>query len=128
MEGKKVLLKVLPMKGLMRFGKKGKLSLRFIASLEVFERVGKVAYRFALPPSLARVHPVFHFRYFGSTMKKSHVLDFSTVQLDEKLTYEEELVVIVDRQVQKLRSKDISSVKVLWKGQQTEEGYLGVRI
>ncbi|XP_070045605.1 uncharacterized protein [Nicotiana tomentosiformis] len=101
------------MKGVMRLGKKGKFSPRYIGPFEILEKVGKVAYNLALPPSLSAVHSVFHFsmlqKYYGDL---SHVLDFSTVQLDEDLTYVEELVVILDRQVQKLRSKNIASVKV----------------
>ncbi|XP_070018226.1 uncharacterized protein [Nicotiana sylvestris] len=60
MVGEKVLLKVSPMKDIMRSGKKGKLSPRFICPFEVLRRVGEVAYELALPPSLSGVHPVFH--------------------------------------------------------------------
>ncbi|XP_070056777.1 uncharacterized protein [Nicotiana tomentosiformis] len=113
MEGEKVLLRVLPMKGVMKFGKKDKLSPRFIGPFEVLERVGEVAYRLALPPSLSGVYPVFHISMLRKYHKdKSHILDFSTVQLDGNLVYEEEPVAILDRQVRKIRSKDIASVKV----------------
>ncbi|XP_070020321.1 uncharacterized protein [Nicotiana sylvestris] len=79
----KVLLKVLPIKGVMRLGKKGKLSPQFIGSFEVLRRIGEVAQVFVLPPRLPGVHPIFHV----STLQKyisdpSHVLDFSIVQLD----------------------------------------------
>ncbi|XP_070020197.1 uncharacterized protein [Nicotiana sylvestris] len=96
---KKVILKVSPMKDIMRFGKKGKLSPRFIATFEVLRRVRETAYELALPPSQSGVHQVFHV----SMLRKYHtdlsdVLDFSTIQLDESLSYEEDLVSIVDRQ------------------------------
>ncbi|XP_070054904.1 uncharacterized protein [Nicotiana tomentosiformis] len=95
MVGKKVLLKFSPMKGIMRFEKKGKLSRRFISPFEVLRRVGEVAYDLALPPSLSGIHPVFHMsmlrRYHADL---SHMLDFSTIQLDESLGYEEEPVAI----------------------------------
>ncbi|XP_019228487.1 PREDICTED: uncharacterized protein LOC109209634, partial [Nicotiana attenuata] len=122
MVGEKVLLKVLPMKGIMRFEKKGKLSPRFIGPFEVLRRVGEVAYELALPPSLAGVHPVFHvsmLRKYHADL--SHVLDFSTIQLDESLGYEEEPVAIIDRQDRQLRSKKISAVRVQWRGQPVEE-------
>ncbi|XP_070010032.1 uncharacterized protein [Nicotiana sylvestris] len=86
-------------KGVMRFGKKGKLSPRFIVPFEVLRGVGEIAYKLALPPSLSGDHPVFHVsmhrRYHADL---SHVLDFSTIQLDESLSYEEEPVAIIDRQ------------------------------
>ncbi|XP_070006001.1 uncharacterized protein [Nicotiana sylvestris] len=117
MVGEKVLLKVSPMKGIMTFGKKSKLSPRFIGPFEVLRRIGEVAYELALLPSVSSVHPMFHVsmlrKYIGDP---SHVLDFSTVQLDDDLSYDVEPVVILERQVRKLRSKDIASVKVQWRG------------
>lgn len=122
MVGDKVLLKVLPMKGIMRFRKKDKLSPKFIGPFKVLKRVGEVAYELALPLSLLRVHSVFHVsmlqRYHTDL---SHVLDFSMIYLDESLGYEEEPVAIVARQDRKLRSKRISTVKVQWRGQPVEE-------
>jgi hypothetical protein len=58
--GDRVFLKVSPMRGVMRFGKKGKLSPRFIGPFEITQRVGKLAYRIALPPDLDEIHDVFH--------------------------------------------------------------------
>ncbi|XP_070003493.1 uncharacterized protein [Nicotiana sylvestris] len=119
MLGEKVLLKVSPMKGIMRFGKKGKLSPSFIGPFEVLKRVGEVAYELA---SLSGVLPIFYLfmlrRYHADL---SHVLDFSTIQLDESLGYADEPVAIVDRQVRQLRSKRISAVKVQWRSQLVEE-------
>ncbi|XP_070034435.1 uncharacterized protein [Nicotiana tomentosiformis] len=110
------------MKGVMRFKKKGKLSPRFIGPFKVLRHVGEVAYELALPPSLVGGHPVFYVfmlrKYHGDP---SHVLDFSSVQLDKDLSYVEELVAILDRQVQKPRSKKIASMKVHWRGQPVEE-------
>ncbi|XP_070019621.1 uncharacterized protein [Nicotiana sylvestris] len=109
-------------KGIMRFGKKGKLSPRFIGLFEVLRRVGEVAYEFALPPSLLGVYPVFYvsmFRRYHADL--SHVLDFNTIHLDESLGYAEEPVAIVDRQNCQLISKRISTVKVQWRGQPVEE-------
>ncbi|XP_070026135.1 uncharacterized protein [Nicotiana sylvestris] len=109
------------MKDVMRFGKKGKLNPRFIEPFEILDRVGEVAYRLALPPGLSIVHPVFHVsmfrKYHGDP---SHVLDFSIVKLDRELTYEEESVAILDRQVRQLRSKSYPSVCVQWRGHPVE--------
>ncbi|XP_070056705.1 uncharacterized protein [Nicotiana tomentosiformis] len=110
------------MNGVMRFVKKGKLSPRLIGPFEVLWRVEEVAYELALPPSLAGVHLVFHV----SMLRKyhddpSHVSDFSSVQLDKDLSYVEEPVAILDKQVRKLKSKNIASVKVQWSGQSVEE-------
>ncbi|XP_070031873.1 uncharacterized protein [Nicotiana tomentosiformis] len=113
-EGDYVFLKVSPMKGIMRFGRKGKLSPRYIRPYPILERIGLVAYRLALPPELSSVHPVFHVsmmrQYFHDP---SHVLDRQEVEVDGTLTYEEVPVAIVDRQVRRLRTKDVASVKVI---------------
>ncbi|XP_070010462.1 uncharacterized protein [Nicotiana sylvestris] len=100
----------------------GQLSPRYIGPFEILERVGGVSYKLALPPSLSAVHSVFHVsllqKYYGDP---SHVIDFSSVQLDKDLTYIEEPVAILDRHVQKLRSKNIVSKKVQWRGHPVEE-------
>ncbi|XP_070050580.1 uncharacterized protein [Nicotiana tomentosiformis] len=94
----KVLLRVSSMKGMMRFRKKGKLSPRYIGPFEMLEKVGEVTYRLVFPPSLSGVHPVFHVsmlqKYY---VDLSHVLDFSTVQLNKDLTYDVEPISILDR-------------------------------
>ncbi|XP_070002681.1 uncharacterized protein [Nicotiana sylvestris] len=80
MVGEKVLLMVSHMKGVMRFGKKGKFSPQFIGPFEVLRRIGEVAYELALPPSLSGVHQVFHVSMLWKYISDpSHVLDFSTV-------------------------------------------------
>ncbi|XP_070039720.1 uncharacterized protein [Nicotiana tomentosiformis] len=98
MVGEKVFLRVSPIKGVMRFGKKSKLIPRYIGPFEVHKKVGEVAYKIALPPSLSSVHPVFH----GSILQKYHgepsyVLVFRTIRLDGDLTYDVEPVANVDR-------------------------------
>nr|XP_033508942.1 uncharacterized protein LOC117273845 [Nicotiana tomentosiformis] len=86
MRGEKVLLKVSPVKGMMRFGKNGKLSSSF-SPFEILERVGEVAYRLALSPNLAGVHLLFYIFMLRNYLEdKSHVLDCSTMQIDEDLT------------------------------------------
>ena len=104
--GDLVFLKVSPMKGVMRFGKKEKLAPRYIGPFEIRSRVGEVAYRLVLPPELSRIHPVFHMSMLRKYIADpSHVLQPQTVELSEDLTYEEFLVAIVDRQIRQLRTK-----------------------
>ena len=74
--GDHVFLKVSPMKGVMRFGKKGKLSPRYVGSFEILNRVGSVSYRLALPPSFSHVHPVFHISMLRNT-SQTHLISFS---------------------------------------------------
>ncbi|XP_070046503.1 uncharacterized protein [Nicotiana tomentosiformis] len=122
MVGENVLLRVSPIKGVMRFKKKGKLSPQYIGPFDVLERIGKVAYKLTLPPSLLSVHLVFYIsilrKYFSDS---SHSLYMSTIQLDGDLTYDVESVASLDWQFRKLRSKYIASVKVQWRGQPVEE-------
>ncbi|XP_070015717.1 uncharacterized protein [Nicotiana sylvestris] len=110
------------MKGIIGFWKKGKLFPRYIGPFEILEKIGELAYKFALPTSLSAVHPIFHVsmfrKYHGNP---SHVLDFISVQLDKDLSYVEKPMAILDRQVRKLRSKDIALVKVQWSGQPVKE-------
>ena len=74
--GDHVFLKVAPMRGVLRFGKKGKLSPRFIGPFEILERVGAVAYKIALPPNLATVHNVFHVSMLQKyTPDPTHVIE-----------------------------------------------------
>ena len=72
-----VFLKVMPKRGVLRFGKHGKLSLRFIGPFKILERIGIVAYRFALPPSMTGVHEVFHVSMLRKyTPDPPHVVDW----------------------------------------------------
>ncbi|XP_070036966.1 uncharacterized protein [Nicotiana tomentosiformis] len=123
MVDEKVLLKVSMMKGITRLEKKGKLSRRFVGPFDVLRRVGEVSYELASPPRLSGVNPIFHVsmlcKYHAD---RSHVLDYSTVQLDESLGYEEEPVAIVDRQlrISWLRLGSSSGVKEPVNGLESE--------
>ena len=99
---------------MLRFGKKGKLSPRFIGTYEVLERIGPVAYRLALPPELVKLHDVFHvsmLRKYRSD--ESHILPVQEIQVQEDLSYDEEPKAILDREVKQLRNKKVPLVKVL---------------
>ena len=114
-------LKISPMKGVVRFGKKGKLSPRYVGPYEILQRVGKVAYELKLPSKLASVHPLIHV----SMLKKcigdpESILPIEGLGIKHYLSYEEVLVQILDRQVKKLRNKELVSVTVLWKNHLVE--------
>ncbi|XP_027769560.1 uncharacterized protein LOC114075258 [Solanum pennellii] len=109
-----VYLNISPIKGFMRFGKKGKLIPRYIRPYRIYKRVGDVAYELELPPELAAVHPVFHISILKKFMgDPSLIIPTENVEIKDRLSYEETLVQILDRQVRKLRIKEVASVMVL---------------
>ncbi|XP_070046023.1 uncharacterized protein [Nicotiana tomentosiformis] len=106
----------------MRFGKKGKLSPRYVGPYRIIQRIGQVAYRLELPTEMSLVYPVFHISMLKKVVRDpSLIVPVETIEVNEGLTYEEIPITILDRQVQKLRNKEIASVKVLWRNQQVEE-------
>ena len=122
--GDKVFLRVAPMKGVMRFGKNGKLSPKFVGPFEILERVGKVAYIIALPPALSGIHNVFHESMLRKNIPDlSHVLSYEPLQIREDLSYEEVLAEILDHKEQMLCNRPISWVKVLWKNHSVKEDF-----
>ncbi|KAL0560443.1 hypothetical protein IC582_000848 [Cucumis melo] len=120
--GDKVFLKVAPMRGVVRFERRGKLSPRFVGPFEILERIGPVAYRLALPPSLSTVHDVFHVSMLRKYVPDpSHVVDYEPLEIDENLSYTEQPVEVLAREVKTLRNKEIPLVKVLWRNHRIEE-------
>nr|GEW82654.1 putative reverse transcriptase domain-containing protein [Tanacetum cinerariifolium] len=112
--GDKVMLKFSPWKGVVRFGKRGKLNPKYVRPFKVLERVGDVAYKLNLPEELSRVHNTFHM----SNLKKCHADEPLAVPLDglhfdDKLHFVEEPVEIVDREVKQLKRSQIPLVKKL---------------
>ncbi|GKC66163.1 putative reverse transcriptase domain-containing protein, partial [Tanacetum coccineum] len=113
--GDKVMLKVSPWKGVVRFGKWGKLNPRYVGPFKVLEKVGSVAYNLELPQELSRVHNTFHV----SSLKKCYADEPLAVPLDglhfdDKLQFVEELVEIMDHEVKRLNQSRIPLVKVRW--------------
>ena len=105
-----------PKRGVVRFGKHGKLSPRFIGPFEILERVGTVAYRLALPPSMSGVHEVFHVSILRRyTPDLAHVVDWGQIEVDTDRTFEEGPVYIVDSLDRVLRRKTMRLVRVLWR-------------
>nr|GEZ70428.1 putative reverse transcriptase domain-containing protein [Tanacetum cinerariifolium] len=120
--GDKVMLKVLPWKGVVRFGKRGKLNPRYVGPFKVLERVRDVAYKLDLPKEISRLHNTFHM----SNLKKCHADEPLAVPLDElhfddKLHFVEELVEIVDHEVKRLKQSQILFVKVRWNSKRGPE-------
>nr|GFB35074.1 putative reverse transcriptase domain-containing protein [Tanacetum cinerariifolium] len=110
--GDKVMLKVSPWKGVVHFGKRGKLNPRYVGPLKVLEEIGKVAYKLDLPKELSRVHNTFHV----PNLKKCHVDEPLAIPLDgfhfdDKFHFVEEPVEIMDREVKRLKRSRIPLVK-----------------
>ncbi|GKB49849.1 putative reverse transcriptase domain-containing protein, partial [Tanacetum coccineum] len=120
--GDYVLLKVSPWKGVVRFGKKGKLAPRFVRPFEIIKKVGLMAYRLELPGELNGVHDTFHV----SNLKKCLADPTLQVPLDEirfdaKLNFVEEPVEILKRKFKKLKRSRIAIVKVWWNSKRGPE-------
>ena len=111
-----------PKRGVVRFGKRGKLSPSFIGPFEILERMGTVSYRLALPPSMAGVHEVFHVSMLReNTPDPAHVVDWGQIEIDTDETFEEGPVCIVDSRDRVLRRKIVRLVRVLWRHYGVEE-------
>ena len=120
--GDHVSLKVIPKRGVVRSSKRGKLSPRFIGPFEMLERIGNVAYRLALPPSMSGVHEVFHVSMLQKyTPDPAHVVDWGQIEVDMNGTFEEGPVCIVDSRDRVLRRKTVRLVRVLWQHYGVEE-------
>ena len=120
--GDHVFLKVMPKRGVIRFGKWTKLSSRFIGPFKILERVGTVAYRLALPSNLSSVHEVFHVSMLRKyTPDPAHVMDWGEIDVDTDGTFEEGPMHIIDSMDQVFRRKTVRLVKVLWKHRGVDE-------
>ena len=120
--GEPVLLKVSPMKGITRFGRKGKLHPRYVGPFEILRKVGKVAYELALPPQMSNVHNVFHVSMLKRYYPDSNcVIEYEPLDIQADLTFVEQPVKILDRQEKILRNKKIVLVRVLWRNPKVEE-------
>ena len=106
----------------VRFGKRGKLSPRFIGPFEILERVGTVVYRLALPLNMSGVYEVFHVSMLRRyTLDPTHVVDWGEIEVDTHGTFEEGPVRIMDSRDQVLKRKTVRLVIVLWQHHGVEE-------
>ncbi|XP_024926589.2 uncharacterized protein LOC112490635 [Ziziphus jujuba] len=120
--GDRVLLKLSPWKGVVRFGKRGKLSPRYIEPYEIIKRIGSVAYRINLPEELSGIHDVFYVSMLRKYISDpSHVLETPEIELRDNLSYNEQPVQILGREEKRLCNKTIPLVKVLWRNHLIEE-------
>ncbi|GJY71443.1 putative reverse transcriptase domain-containing protein [Tanacetum coccineum] len=120
--GDHVMLKVSPWKGVVRFGKKGKLAPRFVGPFEILERIGPVAYRLRLPEELSSVHDTFHVSNLKKCLADAnlHVL-LDEIKVDKTLRFVEEPLEIMDREVKTLKRSKIPIVKVRWNSKRGPE-------
>ncbi|GJV94153.1 putative reverse transcriptase domain-containing protein [Tanacetum coccineum] len=120
--GDRVMLKVSPWKGVIRFGNRGKLNPQYIGPFKILAKVGTIAYRLELPQQLSRVHSTFHI----SNQKKclsneSLAILLDEIHIDDKLYFVEELVEIMDREVRRLKQSCIPIIKVRWNSKRGTE-------
>ncbi|KAJ9566000.1 hypothetical protein OSB04_001966 [Centaurea solstitialis] len=114
--GERVMLKVSPWKGIIRFGKRGKLSPRFLGPFTILEKVGLQAYRLELPPEMDGIHPTFHVCYLRKCLaEEESVIPLSEIRVDTGNRCVEEPEAILESKTKKLRHKEVTMVKVQWK-------------
>ncbi|KAM1538045.1 hypothetical protein ACFX10_003001 [Malus domestica] len=120
--GNFVFLKLSLWKGVVHFGKRGKLSPRYVGPYHIIERISAVAYRLELPPELSLIHNVFHVSMLQKYVPDpSHIIQLEPLEVNPDASYVEEPVAILDRQDKVLRNKVIPLVKVLWRNHAVEE-------
>nr|GEV07055.1 putative reverse transcriptase domain, ribonuclease H-like domain, aspartic peptidase domain protein [Tanacetum cinerariifolium] len=111
--GDRVMLKVSPWKGVIRFGKRGNLSPRYIGPFKILSRIGPVAYKLDLPQELHGIHNTFHVSNLKKCLADEELLlPLDEVKIDDKLHFIEEPVKIMDREVKQLKQSRIPIVKV----------------
>ncbi|GJR22889.1 putative reverse transcriptase domain-containing protein [Tanacetum coccineum] len=120
--GDKVMLKVSPWKGVIHFGKQGKLNPRYIGTFKIIAKVGTIAYRLELPEKLSKVHSMFHISNLKKCMSDEPLaIPLDEIQVDDKLHFIEEPVEIMDHEVKRLNQSRISIVKVCWNSRRGPE-------
>nr|GFA33945.1 hypothetical protein [Tanacetum cinerariifolium] len=107
------MLKVSPWKGVVRFGKWGKLNPRYIRTFKVLAKVGTVAYRLELPEQFCRVHSTFHVSNLKKCLSNEPLeISLDAVHIDDKLCFVEEPVEVIDHEDKRLKQSCIPIIKV----------------
>ncbi|GKC87517.1 putative reverse transcriptase domain-containing protein [Tanacetum coccineum] len=118
----RVILKVSPWKGLVRFGKKGKLTPRYVGPFEIVEQVSSVAYHLRLPQDLSSIHDRFHLSHLKKCLADANLqVPLEEIKINDKLHFVEEPVKIMDHEVKKLKQRRIPIVKVHWNSKRGAE-------
>ncbi|GJR94077.1 hypothetical protein Tco_0266251 [Tanacetum coccineum] len=126
--GDKVMLKVSPWKGVIRFGKLGKLNPRYIGPFKILAKVGTVAYRLELPKKLSHVHSTFHVSNLKKCLSDEPLaIPLDEIHVNDKLNFIEEPIEIMDREVKCLKKSRIPIVKVPFGIIEETRVYLGAR-
>ncbi|GKA99359.1 putative reverse transcriptase domain-containing protein [Tanacetum coccineum] len=120
--GDRVMLKVSPWKGVVHFGKKGKLAPRYVGPFEILERIGPVAYRLRLSEELSGVHDTFHVSNLKKCLADASLhVSLDEIKVDKTLRFVKEPVEIMDREIKSLKRSKISLVKVRWNSKRGPE-------
>ncbi|GKA77431.1 hypothetical protein Tco_0783892 [Tanacetum coccineum] len=120
--GDRVLLRVSPWKGVVRFGKNGKLAPRYVGPFEILKRIGLVAYRLRLPEELSSVHATFHVSNLKKCLADANFhVPLDEIKVDKTLHFVKEPVEIMDREIRKLKHRKIMLVKVRWNSKRGPE-------
>ncbi|GJV80801.1 hypothetical protein Tco_1516671 [Tanacetum coccineum] len=120
--GDQVLLNVSPWKGVVHFGKKGKLAPRYVGPFEILEKIGLVAYRLRLPEELSSVHDIFHVSNLKKCLADANLhVPLDEIKVDKTLHFVEEPIEIMEREIKKLKHRNIALVKVRWNSKRGPE-------
>ncbi|GJW59639.1 hypothetical protein Tco_0108974 [Tanacetum coccineum] len=120
--GDRVMLKVSPQKGVIRFEKRGKLNPRYIGPFKILKKVGPVAYKLELPEEFNNIHSTFHISNLKKCLSdESLFILMKELRLDDKLNFVKEPIEIMDREVKQLKQSRIPIIKVRWKSKRGPE-------